>query len=72
VSCPPCCGIKRTLDGAEIDKIIADVETRKALAVEHRRRADWRRRELAASRFVAEYDHAEAAALPPSEPDRVR
>lgn len=31
--------IRRTLDGAEIDKIIRDVEARKALA--HRRRAIW-------------------------------
>ena len=43
--------IKRTLDGAEIDKIISDVEAGKALAVEHRRRAEWRQREVAASRF---------------------
>ncbi|WP_029079831.1 hypothetical protein [Bradyrhizobium sp. th.b2] len=56
--------IKRTLDGAEIDQIIRDVETRKALAVEHRRRADWRKSELAASRFRAECDHLNAA--PPS------
>ena len=34
--------IKRTLDAAEIDKIIWDVEACKALAAEHRRRADWR------------------------------
>jgi hypothetical protein len=37
--------IARTLDGAEIDSIISDVEARKAVAVEHRRRADWRKRE---------------------------
>jgi hypothetical protein len=30
---------KRTLDGAEIDKIISDVETGKALAIEQRRLA---------------------------------
>jgi hypothetical protein len=35
--------IKRTLDGAEIDKIIADVQTRKAMAAERWRRADWRK-----------------------------
>jgi hypothetical protein len=40
--------IKRTLDGAEIDKIISDVQARKALAIEHRRRADGQKRELAA------------------------
>jgi hypothetical protein len=33
--------IKRTLDGQEIDKIIADQQTLKARAIEHRRRADW-------------------------------
>jgi hypothetical protein len=33
--------IKRTLDGAEIDKIISDVQARKALAVEHGRRQRW-------------------------------
>jgi hypothetical protein len=49
--------IKRTLDGAEIDKIISDVEAGKALAIERRQRADWRKRELAASRFHAECDH---------------
>jgi hypothetical protein len=49
--------IKRTLDGAEIDKIISDVEAGKALAVEHRRRAEWRQREVAASSFRAECDH---------------
>jgi hypothetical protein len=47
--------IMRTLDGAEIDKIILDVETRKGLATEHRRRADWHKCELAASRFRAEW-----------------
>jgi hypothetical protein len=40
--------IKRTLDGAEIDKIIADLQAQKAQAIEYRRRADWRKRELAA------------------------
>src|SRR5580704_9460467 len=35
--------IKRTLDGGEIDKIISDVEARKALAVEGGRRKRWRR-----------------------------
>ncbi|WP_050421454.1 hypothetical protein [Bradyrhizobium tropiciagri] len=46
--------IKRTLDGAEIDQIIRDMEARKALAVEHRRRVEWRERELAAGRFRAD------------------
>ena len=48
--------IKRTLDGAEIDRIIWDVETRKALAIEHRRRAKWRKAELEAKRFRAQCD----------------
>ena len=33
--------IKRTLDADEIDKIIADVQARKALAVERGRRRRW-------------------------------
>src|SRR3984957_18725500 len=45
--------IKRTLDGAEIDKIISDVQARKGFAIEHRRRADWRKRELSADSFEA-------------------
>ena len=49
--------IKRTLDGAEIDKIVSDVEAGKAFAMEYRRRAKWRKCELAASRFRAECDH---------------
>lgn len=43
--------IKRTLDGAEIDKIIWDVETRKALAAERRRRAEWRKALERAAQF---------------------
>jgi hypothetical protein len=35
--------IRRTLDGAEIDDLISDLQTRKALAAEHRRRQEWRR-----------------------------
>jgi hypothetical protein len=35
--------IKRTLDGAEIDELISDIQTRKALAAEHRRRKEWQR-----------------------------
>jgi hypothetical protein len=35
--------IKRTLDGAEIDKIISDVQARTALAVERGRRQRWQR-----------------------------
>jgi hypothetical protein len=43
--------IKRTLDGAEIDRLISDLQARKALAVEHRRRADWQKRESSANTF---------------------
>jgi hypothetical protein len=53
--------IKRTLNGREIDQIIRDVETRKALAIEQQRRADWRKSELAASRFRAECDYLDGA-----------
>jgi hypothetical protein len=55
--------IKRTLDGREIDQIILDVETRKALAIEHQRRADWRKSELAAARFRAEFEPLHAMRL---------
>lgn len=64
--------IKRTLDGAEIDEIIRDVEGRKALAMEQRRRAEWGKAELAAERFRAACDHADDSAVPRSAPDRVR
>ena len=46
--------IKRTLNGAEIDELISDVQARKTRAIELARRADWRRRELSARRFQAE------------------
>jgi len=64
--------IKRTLDGAEIDRIIWDFGAHKALAVGRRRRAEWRKGELAASRFRAECDPLDAARLPPSVQDRVQ
>ena len=35
--------IKRTLDGVEIDDLISDLQARKALAAEHRRRKQWQR-----------------------------
>ncbi len=47
--------IKRTLDGAEIDGLISDLQARKALAVERGRRADWRKRE-ASNTFQLESD----------------
>ena len=33
--------IKRTLDGAEIDKMISDAQARKAVAIEGERRKRW-------------------------------
>ena len=54
--------IKRTLHAAEIDKSISDMQALKARAIEHRRRADWRKRELAAASFHAECHHPNAAA----------
>lgn len=47
--------IKRTLDGAAIDQIILDVEARRALVIERRRRSDWQERELSAAAFGAKY-----------------
>jgi hypothetical protein len=61
--------IKRTLDAAEMDRIIWDVETRKALAIEHRRRTDWRKAELEAERFRAQCD--QMGTLPHSAPNRM-
>jgi hypothetical protein len=63
--------IKRTLEGAEIDTIIWDVETRKALTIERHRRAEWRKAELAAERFRARCDHLDAAQLSHFAPDQV-
>lgn len=65
-------GTKRTLNGREIDKIIWDVETRKAMAMERQRRAEWRKAEVAGERFRAQCVHIAAAAVPRSAPDRVR
>jgi hypothetical protein len=56
--------IRRTLDGAEIDKIIWDFEAHKASAIERRRRADLRKCEVAASGFRAECEHLDAASTP--------
>jgi hypothetical protein len=56
--------IKRALDGTEIDKIISDLQVGKTLLLERSRRADWRKREMSANCFVAEYGHADDAAAP--------
>jgi hypothetical protein len=58
--------MKRVPNGTEIDKIISDVEAGKALAIEHWRREDWRKRELSANSLKAEYGHARDA--PPPHP----
>jgi hypothetical protein len=63
--------IKRTLDGGEIDKIISDTQALKARAIEHRRRADWRKRELAAASFHGECHHPNAASPSHFAPDRL-
>ena len=47
--------IMRSLDGAEIDKIISDLQAGKALAIERRRRALWDRTIKNAAAFKAEY-----------------
>jgi hypothetical protein len=46
--------IKRTLDGAEIDKIISDLQARKAIADEQARRARWMRDGNSAAALGAE------------------
>ena len=63
--------IRRTLTGKEIDDLIANTCAGFELAAEHRRRADWRKRELAASSFQIECGHANVASLPHTAPDRV-
>ena len=44
--------IRRTLTGQGVKRVIADTHARFELAAERRRRADWRKRELAASSFA--------------------
>jgi hypothetical protein len=46
--------IRRTLDGAEIDKVISDLEVGKALAAERHRRAQWDRIVKSAAAFRPE------------------
>ncbi|WP_025037043.1 hypothetical protein [Bradyrhizobium sp. DOA9] len=43
--------IRRTLDGREIDEIISDVVTRKAMAIEKKRREHWCKAEVGAEHF---------------------
>ena len=40
-------------------------------AAEHRRRAEWRQRELSANSFAAEYGHADNASVPHGAHDQV-
>jgi hypothetical protein len=63
--------IRRTLTGKEIDDLIANTCAGFELAAEHRRRADWRKRELAANSFQIECGHVNVASLPRPAPDRV-
>lgn len=64
--------IKRTLDGAEIDALIFELQARKAAAIERQRRSDWRDRELAAKRFEAELITPMPHHVPHFAPDQVR
>lgn len=64
--------IGRTLTGAEIDDVIATTVAGLQLATERRRRAEWRKGELAAERFRASCNHADAATGPCSALDRKR
>jgi hypothetical protein len=56
--------IKRTLMGAEVDELIANTCAGFELAAERRRRVDWRKREMVANKFSAEYGHADYGAAP--------
>jgi hypothetical protein len=46
--------IKRTLNGAEIDHLISDLQARKVLAAEHRRRKQWQHVVESAANFRPE------------------
>ena len=59
------------MNGAEIDELISDVQTRKARAIELARRADWKRRELSARAFLADINHAGDTPLPHTAHDQV-
>jgi hypothetical protein len=63
---------KRTLDGQEIDKIISDVQARKALAAERRRRAEWRAAETGAAEFRAQCVPLHSASGPQLAGDRTQ
>ena len=64
--------IKRTLTGEEIDDMIANICAGFELDAERHRRADWRRRELSADRFSAEYHHADDSPLPHPAHDQMK
>ncbi len=53
--------LRRTMTGEELDAAIVTVLAADAAAVERRRRADWRARELAANSFQIECDHVNVA-----------
>ncbi|MDH2348622.1 MULTISPECIES: hypothetical protein [unclassified Bradyrhizobium] len=63
--------IRRTLDGAEIDRIILDVEARKALAIEHRRQAEWRKAQVEAERLPGAMCSCRCRSIVASVPGRV-
>jgi hypothetical protein len=54
---------KRTLDGAEIDAVIATVLAAQAAADEHKRWADWRSVEKNAAEFAAATSKCDAVRL---------
>jgi hypothetical protein len=56
--------MRRDMTGKELDQALATVLANLELSGERQRRADWRRRDLAASRFRANVDHFDAARLP--------
>jgi hypothetical protein len=63
--------MRRDMTGEELDQALATVLAQFELAAERRRRADWRKCEMAASGFRANVDnHSDAAPLPRDDPDQ--
>jgi hypothetical protein len=56
--------IRRTMTGEELNRAIATILASEALGIERCRRADWRKRELAANRFQIKCGRVNAASLP--------
>lgn len=62
--------MRRDMSGEELDQALATILANMELSAERERRADWRKCELAASRFRANVDHFDAARLPRPAPDQ--